>query len=63
MQQGVDVSDVALAGRFDRSIDRSQRLIRGCLLGFEFCDPTVEQRREERSVPIDGCLAVTSESR
>ena len=54
MQQGVKVSDVARAGQFDRSIDRSQRRFQGGLLGFEFREPTVEQRREERSVLIDG---------
>ena len=62
-QPGVEVSDVARARQFDRSIDRSQRYFHRRLLGFEFREPAVEQRREERSVPIDGCLAVTSESR
>jgi hypothetical protein len=51
------------ARQFDRSIDRSQRHFHRRLLGFEFREPAVEQRREERSVPIHGCLAVTSESR
>ena len=63
VQQGVDVSDVALTGQFDRQIDQSQRLVGGHPFGFEFCEPTVKHRCMDPSAVTDVCLAVAPELR